>query len=99
MSSRDYCGVLSEDSIRKNFILVYELLDEVMDCGVPQNTSTEQLRAFVLNEPAPSGGAGGSFFLGEGFYSRGATAITKSVLDTSRSSGHIDEIFVDVVER
>ena len=26
---KDYCGVLSEESIRKNFILVYELLDEV----------------------------------------------------------------------
>ena len=27
---RDYCGVLSEESIRKNFILVYELLDEII---------------------------------------------------------------------
>ena len=26
---KDYCGVLSEESIRKNFILIYELLDEV----------------------------------------------------------------------
>ena len=28
---QDYCGVLSEDSLRKNFILVYELLDENQD--------------------------------------------------------------------
>lgn len=27
---QDYCGVLTEESIRKNFILVYELLDEVI---------------------------------------------------------------------
>ena len=27
---RDYCGTLSEESIRKNFILIYELLDELM---------------------------------------------------------------------
>jgi len=27
---RDYCGVLSEESIRKNFILIYELLDEII---------------------------------------------------------------------
>lgn len=27
---KDYVGVLNEDSIRKNFVLVYELLDEVM---------------------------------------------------------------------
>lgn len=27
---KDYLGVLNEDSLRKNFVLVYELLDEVM---------------------------------------------------------------------
>jgi AP-4 complex subunit mu-1 len=43
--------VLSEDAIRKNFSLIYELLDEVIDYGFPQSTSTEALRTFVLNEP------------------------------------------------
>ena len=33
---KDYCGVLSEEAIRKNFILVYELLDEILDYGYPQ---------------------------------------------------------------
>lgn len=27
---KDYCGVLTEEAMRKNFILVYELLDEIM---------------------------------------------------------------------
>ena len=27
---KDYCGILTEESIRKNFILVYELLDEMV---------------------------------------------------------------------
>ena len=27
---KDYCGVLNEESLRLNFILVYELLDEVL---------------------------------------------------------------------
>ena len=27
---KDYLGVLNEDSFRKNFVLVYELLDEVV---------------------------------------------------------------------
>ena len=27
---KDYCGVLTEESIRKNFILIYELVDEMM---------------------------------------------------------------------
>ena len=30
---KDYCGVLNEESIRKNFVLVYELLDEMVDFG------------------------------------------------------------------
>ena len=37
---KDYCGILTEESIRKNFILIYELLDEMLDFGYPQITST-----------------------------------------------------------
>lgn len=32
---KDFCGVLSEEAIRKNFILIYELLDEMIDFGYP----------------------------------------------------------------
>lgn len=28
--TKDYLGVLNEDSLRKNFVLVYELLDEMI---------------------------------------------------------------------
>ena len=31
---KDYCGVLTEDALRKNAILVYELLDEMLDHGL-----------------------------------------------------------------
>ena len=48
---KDYCGTLSEEAIRKNFILLYELLDEMIDYGYPQVTQTENLKAFVYNEP------------------------------------------------
>lgn len=37
--------------MRKNGVLLYELLDEVVDYGFPQNSSSEALREFVLNEP------------------------------------------------
>merc|ERR1719380_96065 len=47
---KDYCGVLNEESIRKNFVLVYELLDEMVDYGFPQTTSTEVLKSAVRNE-------------------------------------------------
>ena len=29
---KDYCGQLSEEAIRRNLVLVYELIDEVMVC-------------------------------------------------------------------
>jgi len=32
---KDFCGVLTEDAIRKNFILIYELLDEMI--VIPSN--------------------------------------------------------------
>jgi len=35
-TGQDYLGVLTEESVRRNFLLLYELLDEVFDCGCPQ---------------------------------------------------------------
>ena len=46
---KDYLGVVTEESVRKNFTLVYELLDEVADFGVVQETETDRLRPFVNN--------------------------------------------------
>jgi AP-4 complex subunit mu-1 len=51
LRAQDYCGSVSEEAIRKNFPLIYELLDEAVDYGLPQNTSTEALKTFVMNEP------------------------------------------------
>ena len=51
---KDYCGVLTEESIRKNFILIYELLDEMIDFGYPQITSTEILKSYIHNEAVAS---------------------------------------------
>jgi AP-4 complex subunit mu-1 len=48
---KDYCGLLNEESIRLNFVLVYELLDEVLDFGYPQGTSTEVLKSYISNQP------------------------------------------------
>ena len=50
---KDYCGVLTEDALRKNAILVYELLDEMLDHGYAQSTNTDSLKHRVHNEPAP----------------------------------------------
>ncbi len=50
-AAQDYCGLLSEEAVRKNGVLLYEVLDEVIDYGFPQNSSSAALREFVLNEP------------------------------------------------
>ncbi|KAL8427946.1 hypothetical protein Efla_003460 [Eimeria flavescens] len=47
---KDFCGVLSEEVVRRNFMLVYEVLDEICDCGYPQQSSTESLKAAIHSE-------------------------------------------------
>lgn len=45
-----YFGGLEEESIRDNFVLVYELLDEVMDFGYPQFTEAKVLQEYIRTE-------------------------------------------------
>ncbi len=51
---KDHCGEFTEESIKKNFVLIYEIIDEMIDFGFPQLSSTEQVKQFVCNEPIVS---------------------------------------------
>ncbi|KAM6543199.1 hypothetical protein CsatB_007646 [Cannabis sativa] len=101
---KDYLGVLNEDSLRRNFVLVYELLDEVIDFGYVQTTSTEVLKSYVFNEPivvdsahlSPLGPA--SLFM-QGTKRMPGTAVTKSVVANDPSGRKREEIFVDIIEK
>ena len=44
---KEYFGTLEEESIRDNFVLIYELLDEVMDFGYPQVSEVKVLQAYI----------------------------------------------------
>ena len=44
--------MINEDTVRRNFVLIYELLDEIMDYGYPQATATEQVKVYIFNTPA-----------------------------------------------
>jgi hypothetical protein len=44
----DYFKELEEESIRDNFVIIYELLDEVMDFGYPQHTESKVLKEYAL---------------------------------------------------
>lgn len=91
--TNDYVGHVSEESVRKNFVLIYELIDEIMDYGFPQNSSTERLKEFIAMEPAVSRPK--RSMLGS---ATGPREVIKSVLSTSRTDAK-EEIFVDVVEK
>ena len=92
--TNDYVGHVSEESVRKNFVLIYELLDEILDHGFPQNSSTERLKDFIAMEPAISRPKS-RLSVGA---AAGPSEVIKSVLNTSRT-GAKEEIFVDIVEK
>lgn len=46
----DYFRDLEEESLRDNFVLVYELLDEMMDFGLPQITEPSILQEYITQQ-------------------------------------------------
>ncbi|XP_022848821.1 AP-4 complex subunit mu-like [Olea europaea var. sylvestris] len=101
---KDYLGVLSEESLRKNFVLVYELLDEVMDFGYVQTTSTEVLKSYIFNEPIVVdtdrlSSLGPAALFVQGAKRMPGTAVTKSVVAHEPGGRKREEIFVDIIEK
>jgi AP-1 complex subunit mu len=43
----EYFKELEEESIRDNFVIIYELLDEMMDFGYPQTTESKILQEWA----------------------------------------------------
>lgn len=43
-------GKFVEESVRENFVLIYELLDEIVDFGYPQNTETDILKQYITSK-------------------------------------------------
>ncbi|XP_054797320.1 AP-4 complex subunit mu isoform X2 [Prosopis cineraria] len=101
---KDYLGVLNEDTLRKNFVLVYELLDEVIDFGYVQTTSTELLKSYVFNEPIVVDAPRLPPLEPAAIFAQRAKrmpgiAVTKSVIATEPGGRNREEIFVDVIEK
>lgn len=107
---KDFLGTWSEDSVRKNFTLVYELLDEMVDSGVVQDLGSERLRPYIHNEPVaatpvetekpPNDGLvsrlrRGDFSLDA--KTRKSTATSVSIIQSGRERKN--EIYIDVIER
>uniref|UniRef100_A0AAY4EYC4 MHD domain-containing protein n=2 Tax=Denticeps clupeoides TaxID=299321 RepID=A0AAY4EYC4_9TELE len=47
---KEYFKELEEESVRDNFVTVYELLDEVMDFGFPQTTESKILQEYITQQ-------------------------------------------------
>jgi AP-1 complex subunit mu len=83
-----YFQELEEESLKDNFVIIYELLDEMMDFGYPQATDAKILQEFITQE----------------FYKleqqpRPPPALTTAV--SWRSEGikyRKNEVFLDVIE-
>ncbi|KAE9406606.1 clathrin assembly protein AP47 [Gymnopus androsaceus JB14] len=46
----EYFKALEEESIRDNFVVIYELMDEMMDFGHPQATESKILQEYITQE-------------------------------------------------
>ena len=46
----NYFGKLNEDIIKEHFSLIYELLDEVIDFGYPQNCDPDTLKSYITGD-------------------------------------------------
>jgi len=103
---KDYCGTLSEEAIRKNFILLYELLDEMMDFGYPQITRTLNLKSCVYNEAIIVDPIGNTSKMVNP-KTASASAVHKPVISAVNANGRKtesagqqkNEIFVDILEQ
>jgi len=86
---KDYFGELEDESIRDNFVIIYELLDETMDHGYPQALDSKILREYITQE-------GNRMEV----ISKPPVALTNAVSWRSEGIKHKkNEIFLDVVEK
>uniref|UniRef100_A0A6Q2X5K4 AP-1 complex subunit mu-2 n=1 Tax=Esox lucius TaxID=8010 RepID=A0A6Q2X5K4_ESOLU len=85
----EYFTELEEESIQDNFVVVYELLDELMDFGFPQTTDSKILQEYITQEGAKL----------EVAKTKVPTTVTNAV--SWRSEGikyKKNEVFIDVIE-
>ncbi|XP_067952091.1 AP-1 complex subunit mu-1-like [Watersipora subatra] len=84
----EYFKELEEESIKDNFVLIYELLDEVMDFGLPQTTDSKILQEYITQEGQKLEVA-----------PRPPMAVTNAVSWRSENIKHRkNEVFLDVIE-
>jgi len=85
---KNYFNELEEESIRDNFVITYELLDEMMDFGYPQISEAKILKEYITQEAHKMN------------VQDKIMAVTNAVSWRAEGIKHRkNEIFLDVVER
>lgn len=86
----DYFKQVHEESIRDNFVVIYELLDEMMDFGFPQISESKILRSYITQDYRVSESAPATL----------PVAATNAVSWRSEGIKHArNEVFLDVIEK
>ncbi|GFZ46247.1 Probable clathrin coat assembly protein AP50 [Saitozyma sp. JCM 24511] len=91
--SRAYFGKLDEESVKNNFVLIYELLDEILDFGYPQNSEIDTLKMYITTESIKSEMAVREDSSKITIQATGATSWRRSDVKYRKN-----EAFVDVIE-
>ncbi|KAF8077568.1 Mu homology domain-containing protein [Lyophyllum atratum] len=91
--AKSYFGKIDEESVKNNFVLIYELIDEINDFGYPQNSEIDTLKSYITTESIVS-----SAIVAE----ESSRITTQATGATSWRRGDVkykkNEAFVDVVE-
>ena len=99
---KDYCGCVSEDFIRKNIVLIYEILDEIIDYGLPQSTNTEQIKKYLHNEPVIEKTIISNLSIPKSFVKKktvSSSNIAKPIIGNESNHEKKNEIYVDLMKR
>ncbi|KAH9917446.1 clathrin adaptor mu subunit [Fomitopsis serialis] len=52
--AKSYFGKVDEEAVKNNFVLIYELVDEICDFGYPQNSEADTLKSYITTESVMS---------------------------------------------
>mmetsp|Transcript_23648 Transcript_23648/g.39678 ORF Transcript_23648/g.39678 Transcript_23648/m.39678 type:complete len:441 (+) Transcript_23648:411-1733(+) len=91
---KSYFNKLDEESIRNNFVLIYELLDEVLDYGYPQILSPDILKLYITQSSVKS------------FIDKEKKPDSRATLQVTGAVGHRregirykkNEVYLDIIE-
>ncbi|KAB5595460.1 AP-2 adaptor complex subunit mu [Ceratobasidium theobromae] len=88
-----YFGKVDEESVKNNFVLIYELLDEILDFGYPQNSEIDTLKMYITTEGVKSELAVREESQKITIQATGATSWRRSDVKYKKN-----EAFVDIIE-